>query len=84
MHIDQNMALVSGFNKPILHGLCTLGYSVRIVLGACANYDFNLFKAVKVSKCSSMLNFTFCMIKIFAFYFAVYFYFILRRNAMYF
>ncbi|KAL3285534.1 hypothetical protein HHI36_000065 [Cryptolaemus montrouzieri] len=47
LHIDPSMALVSGFNTPILHGLATFGYSVRMVLGAYANNDSKLFKACK-------------------------------------
>lgn len=47
LHIDPNMALLGGFNTPILHGLCSLGYSVRLVLRAYADYDVSLFKSVK-------------------------------------
>lgn len=47
LHIDPNMAVIAGFERPILHGLCSLGISVRIILGACAGYDSSLFKAVK-------------------------------------
>ncbi|KAK9873245.1 hypothetical protein WA026_021733 [Henosepilachna vigintioctopunctata] len=47
LHIDPNMAIASGFTTPILHGLATLGYSVRMILSAYANNDCKLFKAAK-------------------------------------
>uniref|UniRef100_T1GNQ5 Uncharacterized protein n=1 Tax=Megaselia scalaris TaxID=36166 RepID=T1GNQ5_MEGSC len=47
LHIDPNFSIVAGHPVPILHGLCTFGFSVRAVLEKYANNDPSLFKAVK-------------------------------------
>ncbi|OAD60457.1 Peroxisomal multifunctional enzyme type 2, partial [Eufriesea mexicana] len=47
LHIDSNISIMGGFKQPILHGLCSLGFSVRHVLQTYAGGDPSLFKAVK-------------------------------------
>lgn len=48
LHIDSNFAKLAGFDKPILHGLCTFGYAARhIYLGLLKNSGEDV-KAIKV------------------------------------
>ena len=39
LHIDSDTARRAGFDRPILHGLCTFGITCRAVLTACCDGD---------------------------------------------
>lgn len=44
LHADPAQAAVVGFDRPILHGLCTLGVACNAVLKTICNYDYTLIK----------------------------------------
>lgn len=48
LHADPFMAALGGFDRPILHGLCTFGYATRAVIRQMAGNDPARFRSVRV------------------------------------
>ncbi|CAN6722459.1 unnamed protein product [Malus baccata var. baccata] len=46
LHSDPMFAKAAGFTRPILHGLCTLGFAVRAIVKCICGEDPNLVKCV--------------------------------------
>lgn len=55
LHIDPAAARFGGWDKPILHGLCTLGHCAQLLLGALAGGDVARFGAIKLRFSSPVL-----------------------------
>ncbi|KDP36850.1 hypothetical protein JCGZ_08141 [Jatropha curcas] len=46
LHSDPMIAKVAGFSRPILHGLCTLGFAVRAIIKCLCRGDPSLVKNI--------------------------------------
>ncbi|XP_010935207.1 enoyl-CoA hydratase 2, peroxisomal [Elaeis guineensis] len=46
LHSDPMIAQVAGFTRPILHGLCTLGYAVRAIIKSLCNGEPTAVKSI--------------------------------------
>ena len=47
LHADPVVAKKGGFDRPILHGLCTFGVAGHALLKTCCDYDVNTFRSMK-------------------------------------
>lgn len=55
LHIDAETAALQGFERPILHGMCTLAFAVRAVLRLCAGGDPACFRSVRARFVGSVM-----------------------------
>ena len=47
LHTDPSFAAIGGFDRPILHGLCTYGFTGRALLGALTGNDVAAFHHIE-------------------------------------
>jgi peroxisomal enoyl-CoA hydratase 2 len=55
LHVDPDSASMMGFQAPILHGLCSLGFTARAVLSAFGDNDATRFGAMRVRFASPVI-----------------------------
>ena len=48
LHADPDVARKAGFERPILHGLCTLGVATHAILSACCDYDGSRLRSLRL------------------------------------
>jgi acyl dehydratase len=48
LHADPSLARQAGFERPLLHGLCTYGIACRAILKTICDYDFTLISGFNV------------------------------------
>ncbi|MEM1375215.1 MAG: MaoC/PaaZ C-terminal domain-containing protein [Pseudomonadota bacterium] len=48
LHVDPDVAAAAGFDRPILHGLCSFGIATRAILATYCDYDPELLRAIKL------------------------------------
>ncbi|RWR92398.1 enoyl-CoA hydratase 2, peroxisomal [Cinnamomum micranthum f. kanehirae] len=46
LHSDPTIARIAGFSRPILHGLCTLGFAVRAIIKCLGSGDPTIVKSI--------------------------------------
>ncbi len=55
LHADPSVATGAGFERPILHGRCTLGVAMHALLRSCCDYDATRMKTLNVRFSSPFL-----------------------------
>jgi len=48
LHIDPKVAAIAGYDRPILHGLCSFGHVARAIIQKCCDGDPDRLKAFEV------------------------------------
>ena len=48
LHVDPAVAKAAGFERPILHGMCTMGYAGHAVMAAVCGYDGARIRSMQV------------------------------------